>query len=300
MSRSKTPRRIIVSFLSILILFTLTQTSFIGRSEVSNDVEIEVCMEDEVRVSLFRGEMELYSIEYRMFILKLDEKTHEIILAENEWEKEKVVKDEEAFPHTNVRLMTELKDGENFLGELSFDINIYSLGDMSETTFSFQLSSLDDLDGGSMDIDIVKEISTTGYIIDPPSSGSEYYKFYYQDGFEGYYSWNNEISFDGETSELKYWTQNQIGLVLQGGFEGDLEDVQEVSMEPLEIERTHVGTTAPIPEPLDHLPSFVIGLMIGSGIIIGLLAEKRREFYKKRDPEKVVKLEESYYYKGKN
>jgi len=295
MSRIIKKTRTVTLLLSVFILISFTQVSFLASAEMSNDVDVDVSLDDEVRISLFREDGILCIIDYEKFVIDIEEGHYDFNLGQNEWSKELQVKEDEAFPHTNIRLMTELRDDEEFIGDLSFEINVYSHGDMFEVIFSFTLSDISHLGGGS--IDIVKDISMTGHRLEEPEVGNEHYKFHYQDGWVGYYRWNDELSYNEETKELTFWTRNQRGLIIQGEFDGE---VDEVSMEPLEIDRTHVGTTAPVPEPLDHLPSFVIGLMVGSGILIGLLAEKRREFYKKRDPEKVVKLEESYYYKGKD
>lgn len=283
----------IISFLLIVILVSLMQGA-VSDFESSSDINVNVDSE-EAEVSIYRGDVLLYSINYESFIISTDDGTHDIQLDECDWTYEEREIEDEAFPHTNINLQTQLIDEGEHIGSLSFDIDVYSSGDIAEVVFYFTLSDIDHLEGGM--IDIIKDIRTTGYMVDEPEIGKEYYKFYYQDGTVGFYHWNDELVFDGTTSELNFWSENERKLIIQGDFESD---VDEVSMEPVGIEKTNVGIAVPVPEPYDHLPSFVIGLTIGAGIIVGILAEKRNQFYKEKDPEKVVKLEESYYFKGKD
>ncbi|MFO7792627.1 MAG: hypothetical protein R6W73_06560 [Candidatus Saliniplasma sp.] len=294
MQKANKLRQVIVSFLFIIILVSITQGA-VSEAYSSSDFDVDVDLEDEVKVSISHDDNLLYSIDYKNFIITTEDRTYDIPLHECDWTIDKREIKDEAFPHTDIQLQTELRDGNDFIGDLNFDIDVYYSRDVSEVTFSFTLSDIEHLSGGM--IDIVKDVSTTGYMIDEPELDKEYYKFYYQDGSTGLYRWNNELVFNGESSELDFWSEDERRLIIQGDFGSDID---EVSMEPVEIEKTNAGVAVPVPEPYDHLPSFVIGLMIGAGIIVGILAEKRTQFYKEKDPEKVVKLEDSYYYKGKD
>ena len=281
---------------TLLIIISVSTLHGAGSNQ-TNDIDIEV-LEEEVKIELYKENKLLYSIDYDEFIIETEvdgeEKTYEIPLDEVGWLVEINKREDESFPHTNIALDTELRDDKgDFIGNLHFDINIFTRDDTSEVTFSFTLSDIEHLDGGTLSI--FKDISTNGDMLRGPEGEKEYYKFIYPE-HTGYYSWSNELNFDGETSNLNSWDLNGRGLVIFGDFDGS---VEEVSMKSLEIEKTSVGVTVPVPESYDHFPSFVIGLMLGAGVVIGVLAEKRRKFYQNRDPEKTVKLEDSYYYRGK-
>ena len=294
-------KRFIVVFLSLLIFISILQIA--ASTNPSSDIDIEVTSDEEIKVALFEEGLLLYSIEYERFILDTDEGRYDFYLNQVDWNIQVIERMDESFPHTEIVMESELREEEHFIGNLNFNIKVLTQGDVSEVTFSFTLSDMNELSGGS--IEIVKEISTNGFMVREPEEDKENYKFEYESGHVGYYGWKNELAFDGKTTELtSIPTKGDIGidngdiggLVILGNFD---EKVDKISIEPLEIERTNIGAAVPVPEPYDHLPSFAIGLMIGTGVVIGVLAEKRRKFYQNRDPEKTVNLEESYYYRGK-
>ncbi|MFW5903883.1 MAG: hypothetical protein ACOC53_06955 [Candidatus Saliniplasma sp.] len=285
--------RIVAIFLFVIIFISTSQA--VLSADQFTDVDVEVSSEEEVKVALYEDGTLLYSIEYKNFVVDTGEDIYNIQLDQMDWDLQVIEREDESFPHTDIQLSTELRYEGEFIGNLNFNIKVLTRGDTSEVTFSLTLSDIEHLDGGS--INIVKDINTNGIMVREPEEGKENYKFEYQNGYVGYYGWKNELSFNGETTELQSKTiKDGGGLIILGDFE---DDVDEVSIEPLEIEKTNIGAAVPVPEPYDHLPSFVIGLMLGAGIVIGVLAEKRREFYRNKDPEKIVKLEESYYYRGK-
>jgi len=284
-----------VVFLFLMILVSVSQ---IGTSypSFSSNIDIEVKVEDEVKIEIYKQDTLLYSIEYENFILDTDEGRYDFHLNQVDWDLRVTDKEYESFPHTDIQMSTELTYDGEFIGHLDLYIKVLTQGDMSEVNFSFTLSDIEELTGGTLEI--VKEISTSGFMVREPGEDKENYKFEYENGHVGYYGWKNELAFDGVTTELtSIPTKGYIGgLVIFGTFDADAD---EISIKPLEIEKTNIGISVPVPEPYDHFPSFVIGLMLGAGVVIGVLAEKRRKFYQSRDPEKTVKLEESYYYRGK-
>lgn len=285
-----------------ILLLTLSTFLVFGHAEAQDGsttqlegVDVSFDTSEYPKVTLSKGMDHLYSIEYR----ELDTPKGLVPLNTADWDIKKKNISDERFSHMRIKLDRQISDG-NFSAHLSLTINVISISDTSEVTFSFSLDNIDGLPSGN--VLIIQNIDAKGQIVSRPheSKGGkepiEYYEFSFSSGHTGYYSWNLEAQMNGNTSQAISIPSDGGSLFLGSHYDSEAD---RLSISSMDMDKTRMSTVVPIPETYSHFPSFMIGVLIGSSFVTAFVIEKRREFYESRDSRSVVKLEESSYYKGK-
>ncbi len=285
------------AFICLLVL--LLSSAHAQPTMVGEGGEIEVDIDEETpSISIYSLNEYLFSIEYTTFEFYSSEHSAEIPL-EGEWEvKTENIKDG-AFPHLRVTMDRKIELFEKEI-DLHFQLNILHITDTVEVTYFFEISRLKDIPLGTFTI--IQELDVNGEIVKDPGlviperDPILFYEFSLSKGITGYYSWSSIANVDGETQDARVNTSPD-GQSLYLGIEYDDPEADSVSISPLEKSKTSV--LVPLPEAYDRLPSFLVGTLVAGGFVIGLLFQERSRFYRKQDPAKTVRLEDSPYYRGK-
>lgn len=297
-----TAGKMVVLFSVAIILFA-GMSSLAGADETPTqedlgDIQVNIDTTDRPIISIDKGERSLYTVEYLSLQVNTSDGYDDYFedLGQINWSEPEIEDNSDArFPHLNIALSAELNDVD---GTLKLNLNVISYKDTHELTFSYVLEDIGDLPGGN--IFFTQDVVTSGTMIKPEdvdsSDNLNSYRFEFRSGEKGYYSWKSETSFNGESSKSDYITlKNGNRLYIISEFE---RDANSVSLSSLDMEETRTGANVPVPEPYDRVPSFVIGVAIGSGMAVGMLFKKRKDFYQKKDGWETVSLEESSYYRG--
>ncbi|MFO7990974.1 MAG: hypothetical protein R6U61_01610 [Thermoplasmata archaeon] len=300
--KTKTSARIgaLICLSFILISFTIpitsSQTFFVKDI---NGLNVSIDTSEGIELDVNKdGEM-LYSIQYKTLEFMADGYSDVFSLEDGEWtvDYQKVPNDK--LPHVKISLETPVHIAES-QGDLSMSITVLSLDDTSEVTFSYSIKNLEAVPDGRFFV--FQELSVNGQIVRTPDEvipgkSIDYYEFSLINDQTGFYSWSTNSQINGDHSEAIYFqvpNSNMMALGMQ--YESE---ASEVSISQVDIDNTRMSAMVPVPKAYDHIPSFAIGLLVSAGFVIGIVAEKRREFYKNRESSKILKLEESPYYKGK-
>lgn len=283
---------VILLVLSVLPLSS-AQNDFDGQL---NDVDVHLNTDDSLKISLYKDEELRFSVDYKELRLNTYEESYRVDLSDNEWGMD-VDKEGGSFPHYTFTVSSDISAENEKLGNLEIGLSVINYKDTSEVTFSFTLTDIKDtIPGGN--ISIVQDLDVNGMIMKTPGQMGEekldYYQFEFNDGKTGYYSWNTQASVDGQKTTAESHMLYDGRLVLLTDYEADAD---EVSISPVKMGDTRTGAVVNVPEPYDHVPSFMIGVSLSAGLVIGVLYQKRKKFYEEKDSAKTVKLEESPYYK---
>ncbi len=278
---------LICTVLLMLAPLAQAQSTLLGHEE---NIEVTISSEEHPIISLSADDY-LFSIEYTALQYRSDEGIS-VISLDSDWEVDIESFSQHRYPHMNIAMETTLiLEGHEI--ELYFDFNVISVKDTTELTFSFEIVGLDgDLLG---DYYIHQNIDVNGTMITDAGqvhSGQypiNYFQFDLPDGLTGYYSWNSIAMVDVFNG----------GDTLYLGVSYTDPDTNKVSLSSIDIEKSMSSAIVPVPESYDRLPSFLVGMLVAGGFVIGMLFQERNRFYKKEDNTSIVRLEDSPYYKGK-
>ncbi|MGM0509899.1 MAG: hypothetical protein ACQESD_02065 [Thermoplasmatota archaeon] len=298
--KSKVLRFGVFACIALMLISTLTvlaDAEDVTQGELGeiNGVDVNLSTDNAPKVILSEEGIELYSISYDKLIIGDSE-----VPLDGDWQitYEKVT--DTRFPHMRIK-MDRMIDHEAITGHLYFTINVLSLSKNTEVSFSFTLDDISYL--ASERLLIIQDIDTNGQIVRKPGEKEpgkgliEYYEFSFDDGHKGFYSWSIESSVGGEKKDSIFMPlQDGATFALGASYEVGAE---EVSMSPVDLDNTRMSAMVPVPETYDRVPSFIIGALVTSGLIVGVVFEKRREFYEKKESASFLRLEDSPYYKGK-
>ncbi len=293
-----------VLLVSLFIIISITSSLVHGEENILGTVKgIDVVMSTDnyPTVSVQRDGITLYKVDYVELEFQYDGGAYTVDLGEGDWNENPVSVEHETFPHIQIRLDKWIEVDEVSLGHLYLQINVFSTSDTSEITFSFSLEEMHDLPEGKVfinqNIEVYGDILRRPGDVLPGKEPIEYYQFNILESHTGYYSWSTDAKVDGVESETLFIPLGNNFLI---GADYN-PDADSVSVASLELEKTMTGSSVvPVPEPLSHFPSIVLGVFIGGAIMGGIIAEKRREFYRKRDTTSILRLEDSPYYRGKS
>lgn len=258
-------------------------------------VNVVLSTDENPQVSLSTENIGLYRIGYDKLLVGDSE-----IPLKGGWNVVHHKIEESKFPHIRIQMDKEI-DNEAITGHLYFTINVLSYSENTEVSFSFRLEDISYL--ASERILIIQDIDTNGQIARKPGEKEpgkgliEYYEFSFDDGQKGFYSWNIESTVGGEKKDSIFMPlQDGATFALGTSYEVGAE---EVSMSPVDLDNSRMSAMVPVPETYDRVPSFLIGALVTSGLIVGVVFEKRREYYEKKGSTSFLRLEDSPYYKGK-
>ncbi len=262
------------------------------------DIEVTICTE-EIPTIYLSSEENLFNIEYTTLQFRPVEGPLVDVPLEGDWEISTETVDHDRFPHLKVSMSTALILQEEEI-DLNFDFKVISVKDTTEMTFSFEITGLKgELLG---DFYIVQNIEVNGQILQKPGlPGQEpvmFYQFELPGGLTGYYSWSSFTHIDSSTQEAMVDVLND-GYNLFLGVSYNDPEADRVSISSIEIEKSMSSALVPVPEAYDHFPSFLVGMLVAGGFVIGMLFQERNRFYKKEDSTSIVRLEDSPYYRGK-
>lgn len=289
---------ICLSFILISFSIPITSSQTFFDKDI-NGLNVSIDTSEGIELDVNKDGELLYSIRYKTLEFMADGYSDVFSLDEGEWTIDYNKVSNKRLPHVKMNMETPISIA-GTEGDLMMSIAVLSLEDTSEVTFSYSIKNIDGVPDGRFFI--FQELSVNGQIVRAPDEVRpgkiiDYYEFSLIDDQTGYYSWSTLSQINGEKSEAIYFqvpNSNMMALGTEYKSEWD-----EVSVSKIDIDNTRMSAMVPVPEAYDHIPSFAIGVLLGAGFVIGLVAEKRREFYKNRDSSRILKLEESPYYKGK-
>lgn len=285
----------------LLILFSTTAAltsaeepsgSYLGEV---NGVQVDLSTDDNPILTMSTEQMDLYSIEYEKVMVGNSE-----LALEGDWDVTYDQVEDARFPHIRVRMDREIET-DALKGHIYFTINVITSSENTEVSFSFTLEDITYM--ASERIWIIHDIDANGRIVREPGEEEpgkgliEYYEFAFPDGREGFYSWSRDSKVGEEEKNSTFMTFQDGGKFAIGTeYEPGAE---EVSMSPVDLDNTRVSAVVPTPETYDRVPSFVVGALVTGGFVVGIVFEKRKEFYEKKESTSFLRLEDSPYYKGK-
>lgn len=298
--KGKNGARFGVFILTLTIVFALSAPLTAADESIGSlrDVNIFLCDVDEPTIRLDKGGTPLFSIIYDELLFDHDDGFYSIKFAEIDWNTQYSMIDDKMFTHININMDSRMESEDIYQGHLYLNIKVFSTSSSSEVTFSFTLDDMHDLPEGTVSIN--QQFEVHGEIIQGGTvyGNIEYLQFDLLEGHTGYYSWNSHARMDGMESKARdFFNPDMNSLIISIDYD-PLAD--SVSIDSVELDKTMTGSAiVKLPEQVSHLPSIVIGLLIGSVLMGGVMIEKRREFYNKNDNLSVVRLEDSPYYKGR-
>ncbi len=264
-----------------------------------DDFIVDLSLEDNPRISVGSEEDRLYSIEYTTFEFITEDDIYKISLQNEHWDVSRAETAHDRFYQISFTLETDLEiDGKTVTASLA--LNVLSMEKASEVTFNLQLHGLKGLPEGTFYI--LQEIDVNGEIMQRPRYESrgedpiDFYEFSLIDGSTGYYTWSTDSKVDGEISETTSFPIDDFSFAI--GIDYENPEADTISISEVELNKTRMAV-APLPEVYSRFPSFILGVIIGGGFVLGLLIQKRKQFYENRDVVSTVRLEDSPYYRGK-
>ncbi|MFO8109130.1 MAG: hypothetical protein R6U17_01205 [Thermoplasmata archaeon] len=275
-----------------------------AQHSLPGELGVDIDTEENPIISLSsEKDVFLFSVEYVALQFRPEEGGLEDVSLDTDWEVSTSSFTHHEFPHIYVTMKTSLPLQDQEIG-LNFRFNILSVKDTSEISFNFEI---DRLDGEILgDFFVVQTINANGEIMHSPGyliPGQDpimYYEFDLVENRKGYYSWSTIANVDGGTQDTKVETPLPDEHTLFLGISYDDPEADRVYISSIELEKSMVsGALVPVPESYSRLPSFVIGMLVAGGFVIGFLFQERTRFYKKEDSTSIVRLEDSPYYRGK-
>lgn len=281
---------------AVFICILLTVASGNTLPNKMGEVEVLVETEENPVITLVSNDL-LFSVEYTHLQFRPVGGGITDVPLNGTWDVSMESMREHRFPHVSVVMDSSIPiQGKDI--DLLFHLNVLSVKDTVEITFYFEIGGLDENMLG--DFFVVQHITVNGQIYQRPEDISPvmYYQFNLPGDMTGYYSWSSLSHLDGLTSDTLVDVVDDHTIFL--GVRYDHPESSMVHISSIELESTMSGSAVvPLPKSFDRLPSFLVGMMVAGGFVVGLLAQERRSFYRKQDPAEVVRLKDSPYYKGR-